>query len=316
MLQRFLLLWLLISSLVALYWPAFEVRFDPFLAAGNYGIRWLLVAIMFCVGLLLPVDEVNALRQRWPAVIGGTAIQYTCMPLVAWIMVLIFQPDPETAAGIMIVGCVPGAMASNVLTLAAHGNVSYSVSLTTSATLLSPLVVPVMLGWAVSDDISYDGGEAVKLLVLRVVLPVIGGHLVRRLFPLSQRQLEAAGVIANLAILAVIAIAVAGKRADLASVTPPLLGLLAGINLTGYLAGYLGGFPLSLPEQMRRALTLEVGMQNAGAGTALAIELFGESSPAVTPCIVYTFGCMLTGTILATFWNWRPVPDINADQIE
>ena len=68
MLQRFLLLWLLISSLVALYWPAFEVRFDPFLAAGNYGIRWLLVAIMFCVGLLLPVDEVNALRQRWPAV--------------------------------------------------------------------------------------------------------------------------------------------------------------------------------------------------------------------------------------------------------
>ena len=214
MLQRFLLLWLLISSLVALYWPAIEVPFDPFLAAGKYGIRWLLVAIMFCVGLLLPVDEVNALRQRWPAVIGGTAIQYTCMPLVAWIMVMIFQPDPETAAGIMIVGCVPGAMASNVLTLAAHGNVSYSVSLTTSATLLSPLVVPVMLGWAVSDDISYDGGEAVKLLLLRVVLPVIGGHLVRRLFSLSQRQLEAAGVIANLAILAVIAIAVAGKRAD------------------------------------------------------------------------------------------------------
>ena len=65
------------------------------------------------IGLLLQVDEVEALKQRWPTVIGGTAVQYTCMPLLAWMMVLIFRPDAETAAGIMIVGCVPGAVSAS-----------------------------------------------------------------------------------------------------------------------------------------------------------------------------------------------------------
>ena len=60
---------------------------------------------------------------------------------------------------------------------------------------------------------------------------------------------------------------------------------------------------------MRRALTLEVGMQNAGAGIVLARQLFGNDSPAVIPCVLYTFGCMLTGTLLATVWHWRPVTE-------
>ncbi len=314
MLQRFLLLWLLLGSLSALLWPHTGIAFDPFLAIGGPGIQWLLVVIMFCIGTLLPTDEVNNLAKRWPTVIAGTVVQYVSMPLLAWSCVLYFDPDPATAAGVMIVGCVPGAMASNVLTLAARGNVSYSLSLTTSATLLSPLIVPFILRLTVADNVEYDAGDAVKLLVFRVVAPVVCGHLIRRFVSgLSERFLTTAGVVANLAILAVISIAVALKRETLEDVAISLLGLLTLINLAGYACGYLSGAGMRLPEVMRRALTLEVGMQNAGAGTALAIELFGKDSAAVTPCILYTFGCMLTGTILATIWNSFP-PQITSEQ--
>ncbi len=307
MLQRFLLIWLLLGSITALFWPQTGIAFDPFLAIGGSGIQWLLVVIMFCIGMLLPATEVNALALRWPTVVVGTAVQYISMPLLAWCCVQYFKPDPATAAGVMIVGCVPGAMASNVLTLAARGNVSYSVSLTTSATLLSPLIVPIILRLTIADNIDYDGGQAVRLFVLRVVAPVIIGHCLRRFIPdLSEGFLSSSGMIANLAILAVISIAVALQRDRLTDIGASLLGMLALINLMGYAFGYLGGAGLRFPEAMRRALTLEVGMQNAGAGTALAIQLFGEESAAITPCILYTFGCMFTGTLLATVWNSFP----------
>jgi len=210
----------------------------------------------------------------------------------------------------------PGAMASNVLTLAARGNVSYSVSLTTSATLLSPLIVPAVLKLTIGDNIEYDPDKALRLFVFRVVTPVIAGHLVRRFVPaISQRLLATSSVIANLSILAVIAVAVALKRDHLDDVAGSVAGVLAVINLLGYACGYFSGAQLRLPEGMRRALTLEVGMQNAGAGTALAIELFGEGSAAITPCILYTFGCMLTGTLLATVWNLFP-PTSEAEQAQ
>ncbi len=309
MLQRFLLIWLVLSSAVAFLWPQLGLTFDPFLAAGGTGIRCLIVVVMFCIGTLLPAKEVDALFRRWPSVILGTSIQYISMPLLAWSMVLWFQPDPETAAGILIVGCVPGAMASNVLTLAAHGNVSYSVSLTTCATLLSPIVVPVILRLTVSDQINYDDNQAIQMLVLTVVLPVIAGHLLRRCAGgMSEQFTTVSGFTANLTILGIISIAVGLRRNELQQIAWTILGILAIINAAGYVAGYFCGAAVRLPEPMRRALTLEVGMQNAGAGTALAIHLFGEQSSAIIPCILYTFGCMLTGTILATVWHHTTPP--------
>ena len=107
---------------------------------------------MFVIGSLLPGNEVRDVFRRWHTVLSGTFVQYTVMPGLAFLMSLFFLDQPELRIGVILVGCVPGAMASNVLTLAARGNVSYSVCLTTSATLLSPLFVPLVLYVAVSGN--------------------------------------------------------------------------------------------------------------------------------------------------------------------
>jgi len=307
MLQRSMLWCLILSSTLAWFWPQLNVGFDPFLAFGANAINVLIVVAMFAVGSLLPADEVDQILRRWPIVLGGTATQFLCMPLLAFCVVNWLQPDAETATGILIVGCVPGAMASNVLTVTARGNVSYSVSLTTMATLLSPIVVPLMLWLVIDRNVDYDGWKALRLMLLQIVLPVVSGHLFSRFSPafrwLSDRG---ASVIANVAILSIIAIAVASNRSGVTQASGWLLTVLALINVGGYVCGYLGGTVLRLDQAMKRALTLEVGMQNAGAGVALAKELFGADSPALVPCILYTFGCMLTGTLLASAWRGRP----------
>ena len=309
MLQRHILFWLVLSSAIAFFWPQ-AWQPDPFIAAGTLWINILIVVTMFGVGSLLPVPEVDQVFLRWPTVLAGTSVQYVSMPLLAWCVVQVVRPSPEIATGIMIVGCVPGAMASNVLTLLARGNVSYSVSLTTSATLLSPIIVPIALWLTLDGSVKYDGWEAVRMLVLQIVLPVLVGHSLNRYSARYRTIAERyAPTVANLAILGIIAIAVGLSRDGVRQASVMLLVALAIINVGGYLAGYFGGASFRLPEPMRRAMTLEVGMQNAGAGIALAKQLFGNDSPAVIPCILYTFGCMLTGTILATAWQWTTSPE-------
>jgi BASS family bile acid:Na+ symporter len=270
----------------------------------------LLFAItMLAIGSLLSSREVRLVYQRWPTVLAGTAIQYSTMPLLAYALGRLLGLEGPILVGVVMVGCVPGAMASNVLTLIARGNVSYSVSLTTSATLLSPLLVPWIL-WLLLDRMVTDF-PAVKVCVnlcWMVVIPVIAGYVLSHRFATWARGAqEFAAVVANLTILWIIAVVVGVNRDRLAEVDGRLITALLLINVGGYLCGNLGARAIRLPSGMRRALTLEVGMQNAGLGSTLALMLFKEPAVALAPA-VYTFGCMLTGTFMARAWSRQNRP--------
>ncbi len=309
MLQRWLIVWLGLLSLLAYFWPTLiPSAFDPFTASRAY-LQYLIALIMLTIGSLLPRDELVQVVRRWPTVLFGTAVQYTAMPLLALAVSTFLISDPNEQIGVILVGCVPGAMASNVLTLMARGNVSYSVSLTTAATILSPLVVPFVLWLMLRRTVELDPLHAFVTLVLTVVLPVLVGHLIsrwwRRWADLSR---EMGPTIANLAILWVIAAVVGINRDRLNETGIVEVSALLGINVCGFVIGYFAGAAVRLPEGKRRALTLEIGMQNAGLGTFLAINELGNNSAAVLPAF-YTFGCMLTGTMLARWWSRYPVTE-------
>lgn len=332
--QKSLLVWLVLFSAEALFWDRLEIA-DPFLWVANFQLpesvdsvlffgtsRPLLGLMiqftMFCIGCLISVEEVNEVFRRWPLVLGGTAIQYTTMPLLAWGLGHLFGLEREYLIGVIVVGCVPGAMASNVLTLAARGNVSYSVSLTTSATILSPIIVPLAFQLTLSRFVEIDPLAEAAKLVTQVVGPVLTGHLLCRYSTTAADFMrKVASLAANGTIVALIGIVVALNRSRLlgvfggeAEAAGALLITLLLINLLGYAAGFFGGRALGLKQGMRRALTLEVGMQNAGLGTVLVLELFQDEPAAAIPTAVYTFGCMMTGTVLAQIWG-RSAPDEN-----
>lgn len=327
MLQRFLMLWLILSSGVALFWPTmFPGAFDPFLPSGQ-ALTAAIFLVMFAVGSLLRLEEVQDIGRRWPAVLFGTSVQYGSMPLIAYLVGHAFAFDKATMLGVIMVGCVPGAMASNVLTMTSRGNVSYSVALTTLATMLSPIAVPLAL-W-LTLDVTGDLRGEFKLwkvsqeLLIQVVLPVLLGFGLRRSSALFERLAERwAATIANLAILWIIAAVVGKNRVHLGAVFGfrngglmlselKLLTALFLINMLGYLAGYLAARAVGMKDSMRRALTLEIGMQNCGLGTTLIVRLFpGEEYVSATiPTAAYTFGCVFTATILSLFWSRIPTSD-------
>jgi len=310
MLQRFLLLWLSLLCAAAYFWPSWGVtKFDPFVASKPL-LSYLIIVTMFAIGALLPIDEVRQVARRWPTILQGTALQYLAMPLLAFGIGRAFGFDAALMTGVIIVGCVPGAMASNVLTLAARGNVSYSVSLTTSATLLSPICVPIAFWLFLGKSQEIDPWDTSLNLLKQVVGPVVLGHLLSRSLPRFQAVMKTVGpIIANLSILWIVAVVFALNRNDITSHAADVGGPLLLINVAGYAVGFWGGRFMRFSEPMCRALTLEVGMQNAGLGTVLAANLYPDEPTTMIPPALYTFGCMLTGTILAQIWRFLPVRD-------
>lgn len=331
-LTKFLLVWLTLTCVLAYCWPSLGVGFDPFvLPSFDFGLFKVSMAeiyiavTMLLIGSLLPVEELKAVAKNWPQVLGGTCVQYLSMPLLAFTAACIFQLEGSRFIGLMLVGCVPGAMASNMLTMIARGNVSYSVGLTTSATFLSPFVVPMTLYAAIavlgtyfgctdSANQSYFNLQVVidmaKTLLITVVFPVGLGFSLARISPAWNRFAQNFGEItANLVIILIIACAVAGNREKsfpMLMVWPMLL-----VNFGGYFAGFLGGKLLRIDSRKARALMVEVGMQNAGLGVMLANIYFKDQPEVALCCAMYTFGCMFTGIILVQILRY--LADRNED---
>ncbi len=301
---------LLISSGIAYLWPE-DWHWDPFVLSSS-GLRVLVATTMFCLGLVVKTSELHELRKHPAAVLLGVLVQCTLMPALAAMAILVLNLQGHLAQGVILVGCVPGAMASNVLTMTARGNVSYSVSLTTVATLLSPISVPLALAVVGSlvgqasqlSPAALSPTQQSLVLLVTVVVPVISGYLLKEAFPKVQRNLGwIAPILASVALLWIIASVVAGNRERLQQIPSTLVTALLAINILGYVGGYQTGFWSGLPASMRRALSLEVGMQNAGLGTFLAALLYGLDSAAQIATAAYTFGCMLTGTLVASYWS-------------
>jgi len=179
-LERLLVAWLVLFSLLAYYWDVWFIGLgDPFVASRPW-LNVIIAATMFAIGSLLPRDEIEQVARKWPTVLGGTTVQYLSMPLLAYGVGRAFGFEGPLLAGVIMTGCVPGAMASNVLTLAAGANVSYSVSLTTTATLLSPLMVPLALQFTLGQWRPLPAGQVSFTLLVTVVLPVVAGYALSR----------------------------------------------------------------------------------------------------------------------------------------
>src|SRR5262245_45988287 len=306
MVERYLIVWLSLLSGLAYLWPRLLPETgDPFVATKPV-LPYLISVTMFSVGCLMRRDEFRQVVRDWPSVVAGVILQLTATPLLSWSFGLLFRLEGGHMIGVIIVGCVPGAMASNVLTMMARGNVSYSVSLTTVSTMVSPVVVPVAMYVCLRSTIEVDLRKTAGELILMVVGPVVLGRILCLWYPsLEKLMSRVSPILAPLTILWIIAVVVGLNRGSLGQGVAGVLGALAGINLVGYLVGYWGGAALRFPEGVRRALTIEMGMQNAGLGVTLAHEVFPNLPEASIPPAIFTVGSMLTATLLVQAWVWR-----------
>jgi len=270
-------------------------------------IPWLLSVIMLGMGMTLrPVDFVIVAKRPWPLLVGVSA-QYVIMPLLGLGIAVALDLSPMLTAGLILVGAAPGGTASNVMVFLSKGDTALSVAMTTVSTLLAPLLTPLIVVLLAGQFLPVDPG-ALFISILKIVLaPVLLGLLLRLLLPrLVERLLEVLPLISVAGITAVIMAVVAASSSTLMSIGLVLVVAVVLHNGLGLSVGYLIGRVFRLPIASRRAISIEVGMQNSGLAAALAVAHFNPV--AALPAAIFSVWHNVSGSLLASYWSRKSVP--------
>ncbi|AHC75904.1 bile acid:sodium symporter family protein [Pseudomonas aeruginosa] len=287
--------WVLLFAILAFFRPAW---FLPLTVA----IAPLLGLVMFGMGLTLKGEDFREVARHPIRVLIGVLAQFVIMPGLAWLLCRLLQLPAEIAVGVILVGCCPGGTASNVMTWLSRGDVALSVAITSVTTLLAPLVTPALV-WLLASAWLPVSFAAMFLSILQVVLvPIALGLLAQRLLGERTRQVaEVLPLVSVFSIVVIIAAVVAASQARIAESGLLIMAVVMLHNGLGLLLGYLTGKLTGMPLAQRKALAIEVGMQNSGLGAALANAHF--SPLAAVPSALFSVWHNLSGSLLAALFR-------------
>jgi BASS family bile acid:Na+ symporter len=298
-------IWVLLFALLAFFAPA------QFRWLGSYIVP-LLGIIMFGMGLTLSKEDFSEVVRRPRDVAIGVAGQFVIMPGLAWLLCKLLQLPPEIAVGVILVGCCPGGTASNVMTFLARGDVALSVTVTSVTTLLAPLVTPALIFLLASQWIEVSAAAMFWSIVQVVILPIVLGIAAQSLLREKVKGfVNVLPLVSVVAIVAIVAAVVAGNQARIATSGLMIFAVVVLHNGLGLLLGYWLAKLTGLSVAKRKAISIEVGMQNSGLGAALATAHF--SPLAAVPSAIFSVWHNISGGLVATwfqrFKDSEPAPD-------
>ncbi len=361
--------WIFTAVTASMFYPQY------FTSLGGFQFKLLIVpllqVIMFGMGSQMSLDDFSGVIKMPKGVIIGVSAQFLIMPMVALVISRIFSFPPEIAAGIILIGCVPSGLASNVMSFIARANLALSITITAVTTLLSPIFTPFLMKtiggqfiavdfWSMMLDILNmiilpiiagfifymfnEGKENLKAKVLKLTifliiilltnlvylkakqagfngfiiafaksmgwfyfLPMIGAILLRYFLSGDKKLMSnVLSMISMVGIAVIITIITAAGRESLLQVGALLLLTSLLHNLSGYSLGYGVSWLFRMPEKDRRTIAFEVGMQNGGLASGLALQMGKIATVGLAPAI---FGPLMnvTGSALASWWRSKPI---------
>jgi bile acid:Na+ symporter, BASS family len=288
-------IWVLVFAALAFFSPTTFTWIAPH-------IPLLLGIIMFGMGLTLSANDFKEVFKRPKDVAIGVVGQFLIMPLLAFLLAKGLNLSPEIAVGVILVGCCPGGTASNVMTFLSKGDVALSVSITSITTILAPLVTPALILLLASEWIPVDAGGLFLSIVKIVLFPIILGVVVKRLFnKQAQASVKVLPLVSIVAIVAIVTAVVSVSQQAIAKTGLIIFAVVVLHNCLGYLLGYAFGKIFKMDLSKKKAVAIEVGMQNSGLGAAIAAAHF--SPLAAVPSAIFSVWHNISGPILATIFS-------------
>lgn len=287
----------------AMYFPGW------FLAVGTFQLDRLIVpllmVIMFGMGTSMSWRDFVGVVKMPQAVVVGLICQFTIMPFVGFGLASISDLPTEIAAGIILVGCSPSGLASNVMSFLSRANLALSVTLTAVATVCSPVITPLLMSLLADQFVPIDFVSMFWSIVKIVLLPISAGlvfnHIAHGKFPWLDRAMPMASM-AGIAVIVTI-ITAAGRDA-LLSIGLLLIAIVIIHNGTGYVLGYWTCRLIGLDRRSCRTIAFEVGMQNSGLASGIALEMGKVATMGLAPAVFGPF-MNISGSSLATWWGSR-----------
>lgn len=290
---------------LAMFYPSM------FLKWGSFELKTLIVPllqiIMFGMGTSMSLKDFGAVVKSPKAVFIGLVCQFTIMPIIGLVLTLVFNFPPEIAAGIILIGCSPSGLASNVMAYISNANLALSVTLTSVSTLLAPLLTPILIKYLGDESVPIDAWKMMWDITKITILPIIAGLIFNKVAHGKTAWLDKAMPLLSMGGIALILTIITATGRDNLLAMGMLL-ILAGFihNMSGYFLGYWSCRLFGLDEKSCRTISFEVGMQNAGLASGLALLMNKVATVGLAPAV---FGPMMniTGSSLATWWRDKPI---------
>lgn len=299
---------------LAMYYPKYFVSIGSFKLSAL--IVPLLQIIMFGMGTELSLKDFARVLSMPRGIIVGIVCHYTIMPLVGFCVASAFNFPGEIGAGIILVGCCPSGLASNVMSYLARANLALSVSVTTISTLLAPFLTPLLMNLLGGSFIEIHFWTMVWDITKIVIIPIVAGLLFHYLIHGKFNWLDRAmPILSMVGIALILTVMVAAGRDNLLKVGGLLIVATLIHNTAGFFLGYWSGRLLKFPERDCRTIALEVGMQNAGLASGLALTMGKIATVGLAPAI---FGPIMniSGSSISSWWHNRMPPEDAKEEIK
>lgn len=300
-------LWIVAAVSAAMLFP------QLFQSVGGFRLTGLIVPliqlIMFGMGTAMSVRDFAGVLRMPRGVLVGIACQFTIMPLLGVALATGFRFPPEIAAGVVLVGSAPSGVASNVMAYIAGANVALSVTLTAVATLMAPLMTPLLMELLAGQFVPIHFLDMMIGIIQMVIVPILLGLAFNRLLHGRAAWLDRAmPIVSMVGIAVVITIITASGRDALLTIGPALVLAAVLHNGMGYLLGYWGARLVGMDERSCRTIAIEVGMQNGGLASGIALQMGKVATVGLAPAI---FGpwMNISGSALANWWRSRPIAE-------
>ena len=263
-------------------------------------INYLLMIVMFGMGLTMKAEDFAVVFIKPKDVIIGCAAQFLIMPALAFLLGKLFGVNEELLVGIILVGTCPGGTASNVITYLSKGDTALSVGMTSINTLLAPVLTPLLtylyLREAVDVNIKAMFLSIFQVVVIPICLGVLINHFIGKYTEKVKDVLPSVSVTAICLIVA----AVVSHNSEQIMTTGLVIFIIVILhNLLGYLCGYLVGVIFGMDTSRKKAVSIEIGMQNSGLAASLASSAFPNLSMAAVPGAIFSVWHNISGAILA-----------------
>ncbi|MEQ5777989.1 bile acid:sodium symporter family protein [Thalassospira sp. NFXS8] len=297
--------WALLLSLLAFFVPG------PFTSL-SAGIVPLLTVIMLSMGLTLTAKDFANVAKSRKALVVGVILQFLIMPVAAWLTAKLFGFDAELTVGMLLVGSVAGGTSSNVMCYLAKGDTALSISMTATSTIIGVFLTPVLVSLLAGQSIDVPVQPMLLALVKVVLVPVILGVVLNELASKWVRKIDMIfPYVSMVAILLIIAIVVALNAGTIASVGLIVACAVVLHNAIGLCLGYGVTALLGFDRKICRTIAFEVGLQNSGLATALAMKFFTPVS--ALPGTLFSVWHNISGSLLAGYWSRKPLGDLTDD---
>ncbi len=306
---------IILAATLAMLFPG------PFTVIGGFELKNLIVpllmVIMFGMGTTMGLKDFEGVVKNPRSVFIGILCQFTIMPFVGYTLATTFGFPDEIAAGVILIGCSPSGLASNVMAYIAKANVALSLTITATATLIAPILTPALMKWLAGALVEVDFFKMMVDILKMIILPIGLGLLVNYIFRKQAAWLNRyMPLVSMVGIALIICIITAAGRESLLTIGVALIACTLIHNLMGYGLGYGLARLMRLPEQDCRTVALEVGLQNGGLASGLALQMGKVATVGLAPAL---FGPIMniTGSILASFWGKSKVhvPDAAATEM-